>query len=542
MIDIDRILAAVLRGVDKGVKRAFAFSPKEERKSGKLAPGGEAKQPASAPAAAPQAAAPAAPPVAAATPPAKPKAPTHMAPVGSKALGKAASIKLLKSAGLKPNPAPAPPAPVAPQAPPAPAAVPPTGNPSATVTTAKSATKAKAATTVKSVKTATKAAPKAPHVKAVKASGPKKAAVGARGLKSAKHGAEETDLVDAMKGFKSTFGGAEKVIGQKFYSPDQERDASGKWSGGSSDGKQAADASSPREHRNAAEYHNKAAKAMTETGRAGAARAHETASELHRAAAVGAARAGDPAWKTAERALEATRQAHEETRNVGPSLVPPDVRDARASFKKSRDAEERALDRRIAARERAGDRVTVRPPHRRSYGAESVADAASQKFVEGAPMSDITTKAIDAVEAGVNKKFYSDSQERDDSGKWTSGGSGGERDKAINAKGESAHDAAGKHHDAMSGAKELVAARLSPEKAVRDAGRKVENAHLNAAQAHEEAARTNSGADGKYAREASARAYQLHDRLRSVKNDWKPAKDTHAAFLKTMKNAMHGKT
>ena len=107
-------------------------------------------------------------------------------------------------------------------------------------------------------------------------------------------------------------------------------------------------------------------------------------------------------------------------------------------------------------------------------------------------------------------QFYSDSQERDESGKWTDGGGGGERDKAISAKGEAAHSAAEKHHSAMMNAPEFKDAKGSK---LADA-HKVINAHATAAEAHLEAARTGTKGDGKYSREASERAYKLHDAFR----------------------------
>lgn len=142
------------------------------------------------------------------------------------------------------------------------------------------------------------------------------------------------------------------VVEEKFYSPDQERDDNGRWSGGSQEGKAAEGARFTDEHRAAMLYHKDAAKFLGQKGGTVAADAHHEAARAHERAA-GNFRGPSASRRASRTAREASATAHERARELSkvptgtkaamarssPSAVPPG---GRTNIPKSLTEEPRA--------------------------------------------------------------------------------------------------------------------------------------------------------------------------------------------------------
>jgi hypothetical protein len=102
-------------------------------------------------------------------------------------------------------------------------------------------------------------------------------------------------------------GKARELARAVFYSPDQERDANGKWGGGSATGQRAEHAITYGDHTSARDYHHKAAAALDRKGFHKAATTHRDAADAHGAAHLG--------HVESRMAREASVRAHNQTRN-----------------------------------------------------------------------------------------------------------------------------------------------------------------------------------------------------------------------------------
>lgn len=235
-----------------------------------------------------------------------------------------------------------------------------------------------------------------------------------------------------IKGWRKNLTGADETDSQKFYSDSQERDEHGRWTGGSADGKAARDASIPREHAKAEGYHRAAAEELRGIGSYDstekAAVAHERAAEAH-------ARASDdsPYRRTAQNSREGRGREARGLTAVAHSVTKTALAKVRAHIN---DA-----DAHRAAEDARGDRNWKGPGRKAS---DYSANDGTQKL--GATMSDVATKAIDAVEAGVRQRFEYDEGKhpRDEHGRWSGGSSEGKAAEEANTKAE--HQKAAYYH------------------------------------------------------------------------------------------------